>query len=72
MDDEAAEWRANWVEQRRGVGCVLCGRSEIDDDEWGTRVFSGTAVAAFVWKTGVIPGTPLLCGRVAMSPSPPS
>ena len=49
-------WRDNWTEQRRGDACVLCSRSSIEDDEWGTRVFSGSAIDVFVWKTGVVPG----------------
>ncbi len=28
----------------------------MDDDEWGTRIFTGHAVDAFMWKTGQIPG----------------
>jgi len=49
-------WRRGWAEQRRGLGCVLCPRTEVDDDEWGTLVYSGRALNAFVWKTGLVPG----------------
>jgi diadenosine tetraphosphate (Ap4A) HIT family hydrolase len=53
---EATPWRDRWSDQREGAGCVLCGRSSIDDDDWGTRVFTGGVLDAFVWKTGIVPG----------------
>lgn len=56
MESESKEWPARWAQQRDGEGCVLCGRSDIDDDEWGLRVFTGSAVDGFVWKTGLIHG----------------
>ncbi len=49
-------WPDDWLARRQGEGCVLCGRSEIEDDEWGTRLFSGSAVDAFAVKTGVVAG----------------
>lgn len=55
METEAT-WPADWSAQREGAGCVLCGRTQIDDDEWGTRVFTGRAVDGFVWKTGRVAG----------------
>jgi hypothetical protein len=45
-------WYPDWSARREGAGCVLCGRTRIDDDEWGTRVYTGGAVDGFVWKTG--------------------
>lgn len=56
MRDESDGWPAQWAQQREGEGCVLCGRSDIDDDEWGVRVFSGSVVDGFVWRTGLIQG----------------
>ena len=56
MDGEERGWGADWVQRREGEGCVLCGRSVIDEDEWGVRIFSGSAVDGFAWKTGSIAG----------------
>ena len=33
-----------------------CCRTDIDEDEWGIRDFTGEAVDGFAWKTGLIPG----------------
>jgi len=35
---------------------VLCPRATVRNDEWGTLVYRGRAVNAFLWKTGQIPG----------------
>ena len=56
MDGEERQWGADWVQRRGGEGCVLCGRSVIDEDEWGVRIFTGDAVDGFAWKTGSIVG----------------
>ena len=56
MGDHWRSWHEDWPSRRRGVGCPLCGRSQVEDDEWGTRVFLGDAVVAFMSKTGVVPG----------------
>lgn len=56
VDHENSRWRDRWARERDGEDCVLCGRSDIDEDEWGIRVFSGESVDGFAWKTGVIAG----------------
>lgn len=35
---------------------MLCGRAEVEDDEWGVRIGVGRAVVAVMSATGVIPG----------------
>jgi diadenosine tetraphosphate (Ap4A) HIT family hydrolase len=56
MDGEWQGWGEDWDALRAGAGCVFCGRADVEDDEWGTRVLAGRAVTAFLSKTGVIPG----------------
>jgi len=56
VGDRGRWWRERWAQQRKGEDCVLCGRSGIDEDEWGIRVFTGEAVDGFAWKTGLIAG----------------
>jgi hypothetical protein len=56
VEQENKRWRDRWAQNRDGEDCVLCGRSDIDEDEWGIRVFNGKAVDGFAWKTGLIRG----------------
>jgi diadenosine tetraphosphate (Ap4A) HIT family hydrolase len=58
MDDMPHDtWRPGWDDELRGVGCVLCPKREVvDEDEYGVRVFTGAYLDAFLAKRGQIPG----------------
>lgn len=51
-------WRPGFDRELAGADCVFCpfvGRGE-DETEWASRIFVGTAVHGYVWRTGVIRG----------------
>ncbi len=49
-------WRAGWTEQMQGRECVMCDLIGFPDNQWGTRVFTGEYVDAYLPRSGSVEG----------------
>jgi HIT domain len=65
VDQENKRWRDRWAQNRDGEDCVLCGRSDIDEDEWGIRVFNVKPSTGSLGRRASSGGTSWRCGSAS-------
>lgn len=66
----AADWPADWEEQRRGKGCPFCAEGRPAENAYGVRIFEGRVLDAYLQRRAPSRGYTILVWRGRHVPGP--
>jgi diadenosine tetraphosphate (Ap4A) HIT family hydrolase len=58
-----SEWRANWADLIRGVGCAMCEQGRPESDAYGVRILQGRYCDAYLQRADVQRGYTVVTWR---------